>query len=166
MNELVRIEGAQVEIDWGALLRRPLDEWTDDEKIVAMSVLDLVGKAVGERAEQLKVVLRTLALESGNGATRRLESAGVEIQVVQKAAQMKVNEAALLVLLQRLGMDRAVVFDTVPKLNEARLEQLIASGVLTDEQIRAFTEERSSSPALTVKRHIGGLTVKKLLEGG
>lgn len=169
MNELIRVEGRSVEIDWEALLRRPLGDWTVDQKVVAMSVLDLVGKALGERADQLKVVVRTMASEglgeAASATTRRFESGGVQVDVTQKAAQVKVDEAALMVLLERKAIAVLVCFDMVPRLNEARLEQLIASGILSDEEIRSFTVEKPSTPAVTVKKHVGGLTPKRLLEG-
>ena len=163
-------EAAGVTIEWRRLLRQPIEEMSVREKAEALSLCDLVSKALGVRAAALKPTVRELVMgEAGTqhtAKTRKAVIGDVEIHVTSKEGRVSVNETALRLLLMELDLPLDTVFDQVPKLNESRLEQLIASGRLTADQIGGITiEGKAPAPSLMIKKHVLGLSKQKLLEG-
>lgn len=170
-NALVeRDDRGLVQVDWNGLLTRPVEDLTDGEVFAALSLCDLGSKAMGDRAKALKArasqAVETIG-ENHTAQTRKLALDGVEVHVTTPAPKVTINEVALRLLLQKRGLPVSMVFDTVTKevLNETSLEQLIASGEFSDDDIESFTSEKAGSPRLSVKKHVGGLTKADLLGG-
>jgi hypothetical protein len=124
-------------------------------------------KALGDRTKEYKTAVKKTVAQIGASvaaSTRAATLEGIEIRVTTPADKISINEIALALVLDELEISRSTVFDQVPKLNAGRLEQLIASGALTDEQIERFTESKASAQRVSVKKHIGGMTKSDLLK--
>lgn len=165
MPEIVRLHEGTAEIDWSRLLKSEVADLTEDERFVAVSILDAGTKAFDQRLSDLKAQVRKDVGEGlAPGTSRTAEHGGVTIQVTQKKTSVKVNEVALLAVLSRKGLDpETLCFQKVLALDTARLEQAVAGGVFTDDDVRSFSTETQQTPSVTVKTYAMGITAKKLL---
>lgn len=169
-TSLVRLgEHGTAEIDWPRLLTSDAQSLTPDERYVALSILDAGTKAFASRVDALKVQIRAEALAAGleEGKSITTERGGAKVQVTRKKSGVAVNEVALLALLSKRGLDpETLCFRRALSLDGARLEQAIAGGVFTDDEVRSFTSDTPApAPSVSVKGYAMGLTSDKLLGG-
>lgn len=170
-TRLIRVTGDGVlEIDWAKLLRSKLEDLSDEECFVAVSILDAGVKAFDSRLDNLKTWLREcFAGDVQMGSSETFERGGVRVMVTRKNPPVRVDDAALLALLAERKIDaeemcfrKAVTYE----LDTARLEQAIASGVFSADEVRSFTKEgKTPAPSVKVVGPVMGITANRLLEG-
>ena len=165
-TDLVQVVHGRAEIDWLELLRGDTKEWTEVEVFLAASLLDAVSKATEERFGHVKELARAIA-PPGFGGAVTVDKDDVSIQFTAKKPSVKVNEPSLMALLTKKGLDpEQICFRkvTVDVLDAARLEQAIAGGVFTDQEVQLFTETgKQQVRSVTIKRYGMGITAKRLL---
>lgn len=172
-TEMMKLEpGQKIEIDWPLVLGKKLAELAPDELLSAWSLCDVMSKTLADRAKELRPgVLARIAAEGEvtTEASMKLEAMGGEFHRTLRTS-VSVDEVALAALLRKHGWEDSVVFDTTTvtttttALNEAKLERLIASGELNDEEVKSITI-KTTTEALSGKKHVYGLDKKRLLKG-
>lgn len=170
-NALVQVDAESgVTIDWQALLKRPLSEMADDEVFAGFTLLDVVAKALGERSSTMKGRVRDLVIASGEEVTEstvELRIGDSVVRVTSPSPSVKVDEAAIRALIRRRqDLDLDAAFDQAWVLSQPKLERLIVSGMLSDEEVESFTVTGPPpTPRVQVKSAALGVTKKQLLGG-
>ena len=159
-------DGQRVTIDWSALLKEDLDAMPPATLATALSLCDLVSKALGDRAKSIKKLIvepvQTLAKKSGSSWSAELGD--VEIMVTERVTRT-VDEAVLRTVCDERGIEFDDLFRTETKqvLDDAKVERLFASGQIDPDDVRRMTVEKTVN-AVKVKSHVGGLTKARLLK--
>jgi hypothetical protein len=107
--------------------------------------------------EQLKHIERRfkhfMALVKGS-AIKHIQDAGEEVTEstrrvrnvdCQQRRYVKIDDTTLNIIMKEKGISKEDVFDVVYKVSEEKLEELIASGVLTEEDIGKCTTVTTTS---------------------
>jgi hypothetical protein len=153
---------------WQVALRDDVTQMTDAQTVECWSFVDLAAKALSKRAKVLRSrVVEVCASLEGVASTAKTKQhffANDCVVNLTMSEAVSVNDAALLAVLRERGIETEACFDQVWKLNDARLEQLIAGGTLTPDDLERITVKKSST-RLAAKAYPHGLTVKSLLEG-
>lgn len=176
-TSLIRPKGAEItvhSIDWTRLLQRPAEELSDVEVEIAYGFLDAISKAGKARMTEMKARLREMIEQRGHqqaAKTLALETdSGGEYRLTRSSGSKRIDEPALHAVLQERGMPLSAVFDTVQvpaherlTLNQERLEALIQSGRLSQDEVDRFTTIRIPTPRLSVRQAPFGLSRDTIL---
>lgn len=154
---------SQAIIDAEDLLRTPVKELTPEAGVTAWQILDLLEKKlVGPRKAELRETLLQLAEEAGGKAT----IAGASVKRVEVSGRARIDLGKLRKLLQDKGLEEDSVIvekkTTTYSVDEKALEAMIASGLIDEDDLKAFTEVSAGSIRLNVKK---SKEVLALLEG-
>jgi len=166
--DMVRMDDGVVDIDWSRLLQTPIENLSQEEVVVALSLVDVTKKALADREKALKAAAVPIVTERGvvkTAKTKRFGGGEAQVEVTQKADTLTVDVPKLRAVMTRTGVAEGDIFDRLPVLNNKKLEAAIVIGVFNEEQVAEFTSKKANSPAVSVKSVVFGVTKAKLLGG-
>ena len=139
------------------LFTAPLEDMNTDEVHFGWSMLDLMEKAIKPRKEDMRVRLLKEAeeygLEDPNGSVV-LPLGDGEIKKEKRQGKDVVKEADLRDLLITKGVDpnRCFVSRTVYEFDPVAFKQLLADGLITEEEVKGCFTSGKVTWALKVKK--------------
>lgn len=153
---------------WKKVLLGKLDKLENHELVQITTLAHFVDKVLGSRLSSLKTEIKERMPDMGKrhtDSTMRWEDDANGTVDVMKRSKPYIDEAELKLILSEKGIAEEEVFVpiTTVELDEKKLERLVASGALGDDDIRRFSQVKTSD-SVVVRKYAYGIQPKEFIK--